>query len=81
MLIICSLITCWERSISKNNYVSSNTLLISEFWDKKHNYKAHDEEVTKILNQKGWNVIRIWECELKKKNRDNLTEKLRLLLI
>ena len=53
----------------------------SDFWDKKRKYnKIHDEEVTKILTEKGWHVIRIWECELKNKNRDRLLEKLEEML-
>lgn len=52
------------------------------FWDKKRKYnKAHDEEITKLLTDKGWKVIRIWECELKKKNRDELIEKIKVLLM
>ena len=53
----------------------------SDFWDKKRDYNgAHDKEVTKTLIAKGWNVIRIWECELKKKNRENLYRKLDFLI-
>ena len=53
----------------------------SDFWDKKRDYnRAHDKEVTKTLIAKGWNVIRIWECELKKKNRENLYRKLDFLI-
>jgi DNA mismatch endonuclease (patch repair protein) len=53
----------------------------SDFWDKKRDYnRAHDKEVTKTLIAKGWNVIRIWECELKKKNRENLCRKLEFLI-
>ena len=53
----------------------------SDFWDKKRDYnRVHDKEVTKTLIAKGWNVIRIWECELKKKNREKLYRKLDFLI-
>ena len=52
-----------------------------EFWDKKRAYnRAHDEEVTRLLIAKGWKVIRIWECELKKKNREKLYQKLECII-
>ena len=52
-----------------------------EFWDKKRAYnRAHDEEVTRLLIAKGWKVIRIWECDLKKKNRERLLEKIEEIL-
>ena len=52
----------------------------AEYWAKKrkHNIK-HDKEVTSLFEQRGWTVIRIWECELKKKNRDILSKKLTCL--
>mgnify|MGYP000693538815 CR=1 FL=1 len=54
----------------------------SDFWDKKRNYnKAHDEEITKLLTDKGWKVVRVWECELKNKNREILIEKIKDLLL
>ena len=40
----------------------------------------HDKEVTELFERRGWVVIRIWECELKKKNYQNLAEKLKILL-
>jgi DNA mismatch endonuclease (patch repair protein) len=53
----------------------------AEFWEAKRLYnKKHDEEVTQTLVQKNWTVIRIWECELKKKNRELLLEKISMLL-
>ncbi|MDR3208897.1 MAG: very short patch repair endonuclease [Rickettsiales bacterium] len=41
--------------------------------------KQRDLEVSKILQSKGWRVIRVWECELKNKNRAKLLKKLRPL--
>lgn len=51
-----------------------------EYWDAKREYnKRHDKMVTEILQKKNWTVIRIWECELKKKNREKLLEKISAL--
>lgn len=36
----------------------------------------HDNEITLRFESRGWTVIRIWECELKKKNREKLRKKL-----
>lgn len=36
----------------------------------------HDKEVTAMFESRGWKVLRIWECELKKKNEANLVERL-----
>lgn len=53
----------------------------AEFWDAKREYnKSHDELVTQTLENKNWTVIRIWECELKKKNREILLDKISPLL-
>ena len=51
-----------------------------EYWDAKREYNIqHDKMVTEILQKKNWTVIRIWECELKKKNREKLLEKISTL--
>lgn len=51
------------------------------FWDAKRAYnKQHDQIVTETLESKNWSVIRIWECELKKKNRAKLFEKISSLM-
>ena len=53
----------------------------SDYWTSKlERNKKRDEEVNKILMQKGWKIIRIWECELKNKNREKLLAKLLPLL-
>ena len=38
-----------------------------------------DKEVTAMFENRGWTVICIWECELKKKNRDVLFDRLSIL--
>ncbi len=49
----------------------------SDYWDKKRARNIqHDKEITARFEERGWTVIRIWECEFKKKNRDKLEEKL-----
>ncbi|MBP5199026.1 MAG: DUF559 domain-containing protein [Schwartzia sp.] len=36
----------------------------------------HDKEVTRNFEDRGWTVLRIWECELKKKNREKTLKKI-----
>jgi DNA mismatch endonuclease (patch repair protein) len=51
-----------------------------DFWAEKiRRNKQRDREVTKFLKQNNWQVIRIWECELKNKNIDRLLKKLSIL--
>jgi DNA mismatch endonuclease (patch repair protein) len=67
----------WHGHDCRNVTPSEN----AEFWNAKRQYnKRHDELVTQTLEGKNWTVIRIWECELKKKNRELLLEKISLLL-
>ena len=63
----------WHGHDCRNVTPSAN----ADFWNAKRVYnKHHDEIVTETLIQKKWRVIRIWECELKKKNREELLLKL-----
>ena len=39
----------------------------------------HDREVTAMFEARGWTVLRIWECELKKKNEQALLTKIYIL--
>ena len=42
----------------------------SDYWQKKRERNIrHDKEVTALFENRGWIVVRIWECELKKKNQ------------
>jgi DNA mismatch endonuclease (patch repair protein) len=44
------------------------------YWDKKRQRNiTHDREITDFLTKRGWMVIRIWECELKKGLPDTLS--------
>lgn len=47
-----------------------------EYWQKKRERNMkHDKEVTARFEARGWTVLRIWECELKKKNESALVER------
>ena len=66
----------WHGHDCRNVTPSAN----ADFWNAKRAYnKQHDEIVTKTLTEKNWTVVRIWECELKKKNRELLIDKIREL--
>ena len=53
----------------------------AEYWNaKRERNQKRDREVTEMFIKRGWAVLRIWECELKKKNEDSLVEKLRSVL-
>lgn len=48
-----------------------------EFWSaKRERNMARDKAVTEEFEKRGWTVLRIWECELKKKNLPALFEKI-----
>ena len=67
----------WHVHDCRNVTPSAN----ADFWNAKRAYnKQHDESVTQTLTRKNWTVIRIWECELKKKNRELLLEKIKDLI-
>ena len=41
----------------------------SDYWDKKRERNiARDQTVTQTILNRGWRVVRIWECELKVRN-------------
>lgn len=48
-----------------------------EYWQKKRERNMkHDKEVTAMFEARGWTVLRIWECELRKKNKAALIHRL-----
>ena len=63
----------WHGHDCRNTRPKDN----SEYWMVKRNRNiAHDRAVTALFQER---VVRIWECELKKKNQAILEEKLKLL--
>lgn len=66
----------WHGHNCRNLSPSSN----SDYWiNKISRNKIHDTEITDHFIKRGWKVIRIWECELIKKNRKIAIEKLKVL--
>ena len=66
----------WHGHDCRNTRPSDN----QEYWQKKRERNIrHDKEITALFESRGWMVIRIWECELKKKNGKKLAQKLYLI--
>ncbi len=48
-----------------------------DFWEKKLNGNIErDQRNQKLLKEMGWNVFIIWECQLKKNNREQTLDEL-----
>jgi len=66
----------WHGHDCRNTRPKEN----AEYWaEKRRRNIAHDEIVTALFENRGWTVIRIWECELKAQNHILLMEKLKIL--
>ena len=53
-----------------------------DFWEKKlKGNRLRDERNKKALTEMGWNVIVVWECQLKKDKQDQTLENLYLKII
>ena len=67
----------WHGHDYRNTRPAEN----KEYWQKKceRNMK-HDKDVTAMFEARGWKVLRIWECELKKRNETILVEKIQSIL-
>jgi DNA mismatch endonuclease (patch repair protein) len=64
----------WHGHDCRNTRPKNN----ADYWIKKREQNINrDKKVTKTLKNKGWKVIRVWECELK--NKKILNNKLRSL--
>lgn len=63
----------WHGHDCRNTKPKDN----AEYWNAKRQRNIeHDKAITSYFQQRGWTVIRIWECELKKKNLSILEERL-----
>ena len=63
----------WHGHDCRNTSPKEN----GEYWTKKIERNVrHDKEITRSFESRGWTVLRIWECELKKKNLHLITGKL-----
>lgn len=66
----------WHGHDCRNTRPKEN----EDFWAAKRERNImHDREVTAKFEQRGWTVVRIWECELKKKNLPKLLVKINLM--
>ncbi len=66
----------WHGHDCRNTRPESN----KEYWEKKRMRNIqHDRAITKRFEDRGWTVIRIWECEMKKNKRESLERKIALL--
>lgn len=67
----------WHGHDCRNTKPKQN----QEYWDKKRDRNMqHDKEITEYFENRGWTVIRIWECELKKSNLLLLQSKIKTLM-
>lgn len=67
----------WHGHDCRNTRPENN----KDYWQKKRERNIrHDKEITALFVTRGWTVLRIWECELKKKNETVLVEKLSTVL-
>ena len=64
----------WHGHDCRNTRPAAN----KEYWQQKREKNIeHDQDVTRDFELRGWTVLRIWECELKKKNENELTKRLK----
>ena len=63
----------WHGHNCRNVTPKVNT----EFWNKKlSENKERDKRMSERFELRGWKVMRIWECELKKKNEKETIKKI-----
>jgi DNA mismatch endonuclease (patch repair protein) len=67
----------WHGHDCRNTRPADN----AEYWaTKRERNMRRDAEVTAAFEARGWRVLRVWECELRKKNEDAVLERITTLL-
>ena len=67
----------WHGHDCRNTRPDDN----ADYWRaKRERNQKRDVDVAEMFTRRGWTVLRIWECELKKKQEGILIEKLRSVL-
>lgn len=62
----------WHGHDCRNTRLTNN----QECWqNQREPNMKHDRAVTAMVESRGWTVLRIWECELKKKNEADLMQR------
>lgn len=63
----------WHGHDCRNTTPKDN----ADYWQGKiKQNRIHDREITDLFRKRGWNVLRIWECEMSTKNRIALLQRL-----
>jgi len=63
---------CWNTRPSDN----------ADYWqNKRERNMKRDVIITELFERRGWRVLRIWECELKKANETATIERIQRILI
>lgn len=67
----------WHGHDCRNIHPQTN----ADYWRKKivHNME-HDQVITTLFQQRGWIVIRVWECSLKATKQKDTIERIALVL-
>ena len=67
----------WHGHDCRNTRPADN----QEYWQKKRERNiAHDKTINALFESRGWIVIRIWECQLTKKNTNKIISKIEDIL-
>lgn len=67
----------WHGHDCRNTRPKANR----EYWERKRARNIErDKEITSLFENRGWTVLRIWECELTKTRADNTIERIALTL-